>query len=212
MLYCAALHVYLMQDTHIEAVRIIRDPNTNMGIGVGYVMFKTKAAACAALELNGTTLNKRKLRISRINKQPSAGGKGPAGARGPRDSSSRDGKRFGQGQVGRSGPGGAAQRLGIRQGGVQKTPGFGRSGGAAAVEDWQGLQTKGKGAKLRGPKVMGASSGRGGGRGRPMGGKPHKAGGKGGPKAGAKGPKGKRPAVAARKAAQRAKAASAKMK
>jgi nucleolar protein 12 len=192
-------------------VRVVRDPNTNMGIGIGYVLFKTKAAARAALELNGTALNKRPMRISRINKQPISSGGGsraPAGGWG-----SRAGNRPGPGGTasGRRGPGGA---LGVRQGGVQKRQGFGRPSGAKSAGDWQGLQTKGKGAKMRQPKAAGASTAggpRGGSGSRPAGGGgPPRAAGKGAGKPAGKGAKGKRPAVAARKAAQRAKAAKKK--
>lgn len=200
----------------------MRDRNTNMCIGVAYVMFKTKAAAHAALQLNGTALNNRPLRISRINKQPAAGrggahpptGRGRMGEQDSRQRSGGSGRGFA-----RRGPSAAAGGvgMGVRQGGVQKRPGRPMS----AAGDWQGLQTKGKGAKIRGPKAA-ASFGAGGrvgagGGGRAGGGPPpHRAGGaagKGKGKAGSKGSaKSKRPAVAARKAQQRAKAAAAKKK
>lgn len=198
-----------VQDTHVEAVRVVRDPNTNMGIGVAYVLFKTKAAARAALELHGTALNKRLMRISRVNKQPAAGKPAAAGrgrSVGKDSGSSKRPVAGGRGPGRKGGPGG----LGVRQGGVQKRPG--RPGAAAAAAgDWQGLRTKGKGAKLRGPKAAAAGTG-----GRPSkperagGSKPQMSGGKG--RGGVKSQKGKRPAVVARKAAQRANAAAAKKK
>jgi len=197
-----------VQDTHVEAVRVVRDPNTNMGIGVAYVLFKTKAAARAALELHGTALNKRLMRISRVSKQPAAGKPAAAGRgrSGGKDSgSSKRPVAGGRGPDRKGGAGG----LGVRQGGVQKRPG--RPGGAAAAAgDWQGLRTKGKSAKLRGPKAAAGTGGRPSKPERAGGSKPQVSGGKG--RGGVKSQKGKRPAVVARKAAQRAKAAAAKKK
>ena len=45
----------------VEAVRLIRDRETNKGKGIGFVLFKTKEAARAALNLNGATIKGREV-------------------------------------------------------------------------------------------------------------------------------------------------------
>ena len=63
----------------VEAVRIVRDRDTQMGKGFGYVLFNTRASAGAALRLNGTVLRNRPLRVTVCGKR-TKGKKGDAGA------------------------------------------------------------------------------------------------------------------------------------
>ena len=56
----------------VEAVRLVRNPTTNAGKGIGYVLFKGRTAALAALNLNGVECKGRKLRVQRV--KASAGG------------------------------------------------------------------------------------------------------------------------------------------
>lgn len=46
-------------------VRIVRDAKTNLGKGFGYVTFKERSSVSLALELNDTTVGKRKIRVFR---------------------------------------------------------------------------------------------------------------------------------------------------
>ncbi|XP_076758470.1 uncharacterized protein LOC143427859 isoform X2 [Xylocopa sonorina] len=66
------LHFHISQDTvrqhfeqcgEIESVRIIKDNRTGVGKGFGYVNFKTEDAVALALELDGTTLSMRQIRV-----------------------------------------------------------------------------------------------------------------------------------------------------
>ena len=52
----------------VKAVRIIRDPTTNIGKGFGYVLFADRNAASMALAKEGLTIRKRPLRITRVSK------------------------------------------------------------------------------------------------------------------------------------------------
>lgn len=52
----------------VEAVRIVRDSKTRVGKGIAYLLFKSKVAAIAALELNGFDCKGRKMRVSRVDK------------------------------------------------------------------------------------------------------------------------------------------------
>ena len=52
----------------VKAVRIIRDPTTNIGKGFGYVLFSDKNMASMALAKEGLTIRKRPLRITRVSK------------------------------------------------------------------------------------------------------------------------------------------------
>ncbi|KIY92669.1 hypothetical protein MNEG_15295 [Monoraphidium neglectum] len=186
----------------LEAVRVVRDAKTNIGKGFAFVLFKTKAAARAALALDGTKVAKRTIRVTRATQ--GGGGIGKAGPKG------KGGKPA-------AGSGGARRLLGVQQGGVAKKSAQGRPAKAAvaAASDWQGLQTKGRGTKVRGPKRSKPSGGgtgaAGGGTG--PGTAPRKGPGKGpGKGAGKQKQQGKRPAVAARKAAQRQQSANSKQR
>ncbi|KZC06257.1 PREDICTED: nucleolar protein 12-like [Dufourea novaeangliae] len=57
----------------IESVRIIRDNKTGIGKGFGYVNFKTEDAAALALELNGTTILNREIRVKACSEQKKKG-------------------------------------------------------------------------------------------------------------------------------------------
>jgi len=49
----------------ITNVRLVRDAKTNLGKGFGYVTFKERSSVTLALELNDTTVGKRKIRVFR---------------------------------------------------------------------------------------------------------------------------------------------------
>ena len=184
----------------VEAVRVVRDAKTNIGKGFAFVLFRTKAAARAALALDGTKVAGRPMRVSRM----SAGG-------GKRGGGGKKGGRGGGGKAGRPG----RRPLGVKGGGVFKPRGAagsarGTKKAAAAASDWQGARTKGRGKALRGPKAGSKAAGGGGrsGGGSGGGGSGGGGGGGGSKKAAGKKRDGKRPAVAARKAAQKVKASS----
>eukprot|EP00879_Flechtneria_rotunda_P015495 GHRR01016205.1.p1 GENE.GHRR01016205.1~~GHRR01016205.1.p1 ORF type:complete len:211 (+),score=80.94 GHRR01016205.1:818-1450(+) len=180
----------------VEAVRIVRDPKTNIGKGIAYVLFNTKAAARAALQLDGHKLDKRSMRVSRVDNRASSGSSaaaaqaGKLGLKGSKGKRQKGYKARVSGVIGKDG-----KPLGIKQGGVQK-----RGGASAAAADWQGLRTKGKGAGVRGSKPAGQVSWKPG---EKQGGGPDRAKQQG---RGSAVSKGKRPAVAARKAAAKAAA------
>jgi nucleolar protein 12 len=173
--------------TALEAVRVVRDPVTNMGRGIAFVLFTTKSAARAALALDGRELVGRPMRVTRVSKTAAEGSS--TGSRAVA-TGSRSGGR------GRGHAGGGSGRAG--------------SGRGQTVDpaDWQGLRTKGRGAGLRGP----GTGARPGGnsiknKGRPGGSSRGVVKAVAGMKQ-ARG--GKRPAVAARKAASKTAAARAK--
>lgn len=196
----------------VEAVRVVRDPETNLGKGIAYVLFKTKAAARAALQLDEQKLGKRAMRVTRVNRRAS-----PAAANQQRSPSAAAG---------------GAKRLNDIHSNVQKTPGFKQASGvkrftgannnkrfgSGVAADWQGLRTKGKGAGFRSAgrvsKPSGERSGNFSGGSKPaFGGTAGHHRGKA--KAGSKGSSssksgGKRPAVAARK--EKVKAAAKRFK
>lgn len=49
----------------VTNVRLVRDAKTNLGKGFGYVTFKERSSVSLALELNDTTVGKRKIRVFR---------------------------------------------------------------------------------------------------------------------------------------------------
>ncbi|CAM6027670.1 unnamed protein product [Sphagnum balticum] len=53
----------------VEAIRVPRDPQTSIGKGFGFVLFKSKAGASAALAKKGWNLKERKLRVVRMGTQ-----------------------------------------------------------------------------------------------------------------------------------------------
>uniref|UniRef100_A0A061SHY7 Nucleolar protein 12 n=1 Tax=Tetraselmis sp. GSL018 TaxID=582737 RepID=A0A061SHY7_9CHLO len=65
----------------LEAVRVVRDSGNSLCRGVGFVLFKTNAAARAALSVKGTMVHGRELRVSRVRRGVVPGGtaKGAAG-------------------------------------------------------------------------------------------------------------------------------------
>lgn len=69
----------------VLAVRIVRDPEENMGKGFGYVLFAERPAVERALQLHGTPINGREVRVFRCRApgdQTLRGGrKAPASAR-----------------------------------------------------------------------------------------------------------------------------------
>ncbi|XP_056097400.1 RNA-binding protein 34 [Rhinichthys klamathensis goyatoka] len=71
----------------VEAVRLVRDRDSGMGKGFGYVLFESPDSVMLALKLNGSTLLERRIRVKRSvkkekqKKPPSAGA--PGGKSGP---------------------------------------------------------------------------------------------------------------------------------
>lgn len=64
----------------VEAVRIVRDNHSRIGKGIAYVLFRTKVAALAALQLNGSDCKGRAMRVMRVEKSsPSTKATGAAG-------------------------------------------------------------------------------------------------------------------------------------
>ena len=64
----------------ISSVRLVRDSQTGIGKGFGYVNFKNKDGVVLALEKNGQTFNGREIRVMpykyNLNEKPSKGKKG----------------------------------------------------------------------------------------------------------------------------------------
>ncbi|XP_060882245.1 RNA-binding protein 34 [Labrus mixtus] len=72
----------------VEAVRLVRDQNSGLGKGFGYVLFESADSVQLALELNGTKLEGRSVRVKRSVKKEKlkkTDGKGTTGkaGRGP---------------------------------------------------------------------------------------------------------------------------------
>ncbi|CAN9510677.1 unnamed protein product [Ophioblennius macclurei] len=60
----------------VEAVRLVRDRNTGMGKGFGYVLFQSADSVQLALELDGSKLEGRSIRVKRsVKKEKNKGGK-----------------------------------------------------------------------------------------------------------------------------------------
>ncbi|XP_030627221.1 RNA-binding protein 34 [Chanos chanos] len=68
----------------VEAVRLVRDKDSGMGKGFGYILFESPDAVMLALKMNGSTLLDRKIRVKRSVKKEKVKhdkghGKGPGG-------------------------------------------------------------------------------------------------------------------------------------
>ncbi|MCJ8737504.1 hypothetical protein PDJAM_G00024670 [Pangasius djambal] len=80
----------------VEAVRLVRDRNTGVGKGFGYVLFESTDAVMLALKLNGSQLLDRKIRVKRsvkkekVKKENEKRGRGAKGQRG-RDAARKKG-------------------------------------------------------------------------------------------------------------------------
>ena len=89
----------------VDRVRLIRDSETRMGKGIGYVSFKSPMNVLSALALDGTDFQGRKLRVKRCKKTKNSsrgergsrrgGGRGGRGGKrkSPSSSSSYEGSR-----------------------------------------------------------------------------------------------------------------------
>ena len=171
----------------VEAVRVVRDRKTNLGKGIAFVLFRKTGDARTALLLDGSKMGDREIRVTRASKNRAAATKEAEKKRKARD----DGR-----------PKGAARRLGL-VGSDADGPG-----------GWEGSRSR-PGGKRQKTAFQGGAPGPGGGRGgsgsggRGGGGGRGGRGGRGGKPAAAK-RDGKRPAVAARKAKAKAKAAGEK--
>ncbi|KFO77085.1 RNA-binding protein 34, partial [Cuculus canorus] len=69
----------------VVAVRIVRDRNTGLGKGFGYVLFENTDAVHLALKLNDSVLMGRKIRVKRCGEKWKAPQKGPNRSRAPKD-------------------------------------------------------------------------------------------------------------------------------
>mmetsp|Transcript_24423 Transcript_24423/g.33660 ORF Transcript_24423/g.33660 Transcript_24423/m.33660 type:complete len:253 (-) Transcript_24423:6-764(-) len=76
----AACSMYPALQQGVEAVRLVRDRETNKSKGVGFVLFKTKEAARAALNLHEDVLKDREIRVTRVAAK-SGGAKTPTGSK-----------------------------------------------------------------------------------------------------------------------------------
>ena len=164
----------------VEAVRVVRDRATNLGKGIAFVLFRKTGDARVGLLLDGAKMGERAVRVTRASKNRAAAAAGAAAKRKAREEKGR--------------PSGAARRLRLE----------GDAGG------WEGSRSRPGGKRQKTAFDGGAAAagaGRGGG-GRGGGGGHGGAGGRGGKSAPAR--TGKRPAVAARKAKAKAKAAGEK--
>ncbi|TPX57264.1 hypothetical protein PhCBS80983_g03932 [Powellomyces hirtus] len=56
---------FFAQCGDVEGVRVVRDKATNVGKGIGYVLFKDKACVALAMKLHGSDLAGRKIRVNR---------------------------------------------------------------------------------------------------------------------------------------------------
>ncbi|XP_062868771.1 RNA-binding protein 34 [Trichomycterus rosablanca] len=85
---------------NVEAVRLVRDRNTGVGKGFGYVLFESTDAVMLALKLNNSELLGRKIRVKRSVKKEKvkddrrSAGRGGQG-RGGRDAGNRRGPKSG---------------------------------------------------------------------------------------------------------------------
>ncbi|NXJ00614.1 RBM34 protein, partial [Psophia crepitans] len=69
----------------VVAVRIVRDRQTGLGKGFGYVLFENTDAVHLALKLNNSVLTGRKLRVRRCGEKWKASQKSPNQPRAPKD-------------------------------------------------------------------------------------------------------------------------------
>ncbi|NXG28069.1 RBM34 protein, partial [Dromaius novaehollandiae] len=69
----------------VVAVRIVRDRQTGMGKGFGYILFENMDAVHLALKLNNSDLMGRKLRVKRCVEKGKAQQQNPNQSRGPKD-------------------------------------------------------------------------------------------------------------------------------
>ncbi|TRY83873.1 hypothetical protein DNTS_030098, partial [Danionella cerebrum] len=63
------LRDHFEQCGNIEAVRLVRDRDSGMGKGFGYILFESSDSVMLALKLNGSTLMQRKIRVKRSTKK-----------------------------------------------------------------------------------------------------------------------------------------------
>ncbi|KAK5865492.1 hypothetical protein PBY51_019758 [Eleginops maclovinus] len=87
----------------VEAVRLVRDQNSGLGKGFGYVLFESADSVQLALELDGSKLDSRTIRVKRSVKKekqkskpdgkgaPGRAGKGPVKGSGPDRGGARGG-------------------------------------------------------------------------------------------------------------------------
>ncbi|XP_062399629.1 RNA-binding protein 34 [Sardina pilchardus] len=128
----------------LEAVRLIRDRETGMGKGFGYVLFESPDSVQLALKLDGSVLCQRKIRVKRSVKEKDA-----------KTEASEDGKGQGRGRTGPMKTGQNAGPPGQPGGGVGRG---GRGGGGGGG----GVGRGGRGGGGVGRGGFGGGVGRGG--------------------------------------------------
>ena len=166
----------------VEAVRVVRDRATNLGKGIAFVLFRKTGDARVGLLLDGAKMGEREVRVSRASKNRAAAAAGAAAKRAAREERGR--------------PSGAARRLRLDGGAEDNLAG-----------GWEGSRSR-PGGKRQKTAFDGGAAAAGAGRGGGRGGGRGATAGRGGKSAAAR--TGKRPAVAARKAKAKAKAAGEK--
>ncbi|XP_067287071.1 RNA-binding protein 34 isoform X2 [Pseudorasbora parva] len=128
------LREHFQECGNVEAVRLVRDRDSGMGKGFGYVLFESPDSVMLALRLNGSTLLERKIRVKRsMKKEKEKEKKGPPG----RPSDAR-GQERGRGGGGRGGIGrGGGGRGGGGRGGGGRGGGIGRGGFKGPNQDFR---------------------------------------------------------------------------
>ncbi|KAG7492924.1 hypothetical protein MATL_G00019340 [Megalops atlanticus] len=84
----------------VEAVRLVRDRNTGMGKGFGYILFESIDAVQLALKLDASELEGRKIRVKRSVKKEKL--KNVAPGKGPRPGASKGQSKEGAGKGSRT--------------------------------------------------------------------------------------------------------------
>ncbi|KAJ3014856.1 Nucleolar protein 12 [Thoreauomyces humboldtii] len=170
------LWTFFAQAGDVEGVRIVRDKATNVGKGVGYVLFKDRAAVTIAMRMHGSDFEGRKLRISKCRDvSPAAQLRRASATEGQRASKSDTTKG---GKLGVKAGGGVSKirsAAAVARSGSWAASGRGGRGGARG-----GGASAGRGGGGRGGGATGASPARGGRGGKPPPGAESKRGGKGG--------------------------------
>ncbi|XP_072516391.1 RNA-binding protein 34 [Salminus brasiliensis] len=136
----------------VEAVRLVRDRNSGVGKGFGYVLFASADSVMLALNLNGSELLNRKIRVKRSvkkEKEKEKRGRGPErrNAKGPggRGAERRKGAHPGRFKGPRSAEGNRPAGKSLK-----KNPGRGKKSSVSFTGEMTDPNTKkGKGLKKR---------------------------------------------------------------
>ena len=122
----------------ITNVRIVRDPKTLLGKGFAYVTFTDCDAVSDAMELNGSKLLKREIRVTRCKGKPTPAQLGGAGGAGSKTAAGK-GIKNRMGAEFRRRKQRLDKRTGQQEGGENKAPrtgkGFGKPGPGKAAKE-----------------------------------------------------------------------------